>query len=270
MSKSTPQDCADWADSLHAFADGELDYLHAQKIEHHLAGCERCSEELAQVRDVKRLVDQNTVRWVAPETFRASVVAAISQEHANTLHLTQARTAMSGGTFFERVWQFMGRWGAAPSLVALGVAAVLAFGPLREDDLQGEVLASHVRSMLANHLVDVQTSDQHTVRPWFNGKVDFSPPVVDLKKQGFPLVGGRVDYLGGRVVAALVYRRDQHVVNLFVWPEADPVTHPVDSSLDGYSFAKWSAGGLTFWAVSDASSGDVKEFRRTFSAATGF
>ncbi|MDI1266761.1 MAG: anti-sigma factor, partial [bacterium] len=117
----------------------------------------------------------------------------------------------------------------------------------------------------------VATSDQHTVKPWFNGKIDFSPPVVDLAREGFPLVGGRVDYIGGRVVAALVYKRQSHVINLFVWPAATGSTaaalRPV-TSRDGYNIENWNAAGLHFWAVSDVNADDISRFRNAFTHRT--
>src|ERR1041385_4098372 len=124
-----------------------------------------------------------------------------------------------------------------------------------------QVVASHVRSMLGEHLTDVASSDQHTVKPWFGGKLDLSPPVVDLTSQGFPLVGGRLDYLDRRPVAALVYRHSQHVINLFVWPEKTPVlTAAAPESLQGYHLRHWRQGDLTFWAVSDVAAADLETF----------
>jgi anti-sigma factor RsiW len=134
-----------------------------------------------------------------------------------------------------------------------------------------EVVASHVRSLLVDHLTDVATSDQHTVKPWFNGKIDFAPPVVDLAREGFPLAGGRVDYIGGRVVAALVYKRQSHVINLFVWPaSSDGATATVrtTASRDGYNLENWRVGGLNFWAVSDGNADDLARFRDAFSNQT--
>jgi anti-sigma factor RsiW len=132
--------------------------------------------------------------------------------------------------------------------------------------LEDELISSHVHSLLANHLTDVATSDQHTVKPWFNGKIDFSPPVVDLKARGFPLVGGRVDYLKGRVVAALIYRRSGHVINLFIWPASGPSVPAGER--EGYSLLNWSQAGLNFWAVSDLNEPELKQFQQDFAEAT--
>jgi anti-sigma factor RsiW len=134
--------------------------------------------------------------------------------------------------------------------------------------LQSELIDAQARSLEAQHLVDVQTSDRHTVKPWFNGKVDFAPPVADLGPQGYPLVGGRLDRIDGRRVAALVFRRRAHVINLFVWPGDAPAA-PALTREEGYSLVRWGRGGPVFWAVSDIDAGDLMGFQAAFAAATG-
>ena len=154
-----------------------------------------------------------------------------------------------------------------PSLAVLAASLMLVLNvPQQSQSIEDQLLASHVRSMLADHLTDVLTSDQHTVKPWFNGKIDFSPPVVDLAAQGFPLVGGRVDYLDGRVVAALIYRRHGHVINLFIWPAT--LETRSNTEKDGYNFVEWNVDGLVFWAVSDVAAPDLSAFRDDFTRAT--
>ena len=140
----------------------------------------------------------------------------------------------------------------------------------RQDQLAQELVASHVRSLQADHLFDVASSDQHTVKPWFDGKLDLSPPVADLAAQGFPLVGGRLDYLDKRPVAALVYRHKQHVINLFVWTQkAAAVAPSPPAEIRGYNLRHWREGDFTFWAVSDVETDALDQFEKDFRAATG-
>lgn len=260
MSDTPKQGCDQWGPVLHAFIDGELDLVRAADLEAHLAGCPDCRAEMERVRGVRQLIGRDGVRFKMPEEVRAQVLTALSREQAAGIPAQRrVETASPWGRFFR----FVRDWSFVPSLAALAASAMLFVNaPAPELGIQDQLLASHVQSMLADHLVDVQTSNQHTVKPWFNGRIDFSPPVNDLAKDGFPLVGGRVDYIGGRVVAALVYRRNGHVINLFIWPQASG--RQTDSEHDGYNMAEWSANGLVFWAVSDVSAGDLAAFRSSF------
>lgn len=258
---SSEEPCTEWSMMLHGFIDGELDAVHSLQVERHLASCPRCAHELERLQALKQLVGQTGVRWRTPDHVRAQVLDALTRE-AQTQQRQSAPAATGSGLLgWIRQWLFV------PSLAALAASLFLVVAPLRESSsLQDEIVAGHVRSLLANHLTDVATSDQHTVKPWFNGKIDFSPPVVDLAPQGFPLVGGRVDYIGGRVVAALIYRRNGHLINIFIWPASAAAT--TTSSRDGYNMTSWSKDGLMFSAVSDVSADDISRLREVFTART--
>ncbi len=263
MSEAHQKGCPEWRIMLHGFIDGELDSVRAAQFEDHLATCEICRAEMEGVAAVRKIIDQDGVRWRPPEALRSQVLSMLSFEQtAASSSLPVPRQA----PFWRRTFDFIRQWSFVPSLAVLAASAFLFVNaPSQTLILQDEIMASHVRSMMADHLTDVLTSDQHTVKPWFNGRIDFSPPVSDLAKDGFPLVGGRVDYIGGRAVAALVYRRHGHVINLFIWPAASGAQTTTEH--DGYNMVQWSDGGLTFWAISDVASGDLAEFESFFRSA---
>jgi anti-sigma factor RsiW len=166
-------------------------------------------------------------------------------------------------------WRGLG-FVTALAAVAL-LVAVWLWGsrlPGVRDPLPQEVVASHVRSLMADHLADVASSDQHTVKPWFDGKLDYAPPVIDLAAQGYPLLGGRLDYIADRPVAALVYQRGKHYINLFLWPTAQGGAGGVQSTTrQGYNLRHWTEAGMTLWAVSDLSSAELDEFMHLFQQA---
>jgi anti-sigma factor RsiW len=244
---------------LHGLVDGELDAVHSLRAEQHISTCPHCATQVEGLKSLKQLVGQRGVHWHTPDHVRTQVLAAISHEAA-----IQGRTAPQALEQGFSLLGFIRQWLFVPSLAALAASLFLVLTPISDRASTGdEVLASHVRSLLVDHVTDVATSDQHTVKPWFNGKIDFSPPVADLAREGFPLVGGRVDYIGGRVVAALVYRRQAHIINVFIWPAASG-TQTI-SSRDGYNIRNWNESGLTYWAVSDANADDVGRFQELFS-----
>ncbi|NLS15217.1 anti-sigma factor [Rhizobium sp. P40RR-XXII] len=265
MSGGEHNDHGEWNDLLHGFIDGELDAANAARFEAHLATCRECAGEMENALMVKRLSAREGVKWQAPDTVHARVRAALSLEQSMMAHATTVTHRAESP--WQRVWRFLREWSFVPSLAVLAASLMLVLNvPQQSQTIEDQLLASHVRSMLADHLTDVLTSDQHTVKPWFNGKIDFSPPVVDLAAQGFPLVGGRVDYLDGRVVAALIYRRHGHIINLFIWPGAAGAK--TNAEKEGYNFVEWHADGLVFWAISDVAAPDLAAFRDDFTRAT--
>jgi len=166
--------------------------------------------------------------------------------------------------------RFFNPWFTVPLALAATIAVMLGlvflnqggmFDRSRGNALAQDVISSHVRSLLATHLLDVPSTDQHTVKPWFDGKLKFSPPVRDFADQGFRLIGGRLDYINGREVAALVYQRRLHIINLFIWPlESGRTTAAESFATNGYNVLHWERDGFAFWAVSDVSAGDLTAF----------
>jgi anti-sigma factor RsiW len=249
--------CSDKRLLLHGLVDGELDAANTLELEAHLKACPGCAEELERIQALRRTLAAPGLRYTAPERLRARVAAALDAEVGG------GRPARSRSAL----------WRIAPVAAGAGMAALAAclalvlFIPPVPPALQRELVSDHVRSLLAQHLTDVTTSDQHTVKPWFAGRVDYSPPVVDLKEQGFPLAGGRLDYVDGKVTAALVYRRRLHVINLFVRP-AEGLDGAWSGERDGYNLLRWRQGGLDFWAVSDLNQTELEQFRRLFETRT--
>lgn len=263
MKEIRHEGCPAWRTLLHGFVDGELVPMQAAQFEGHLATCMNCKAELNRIIAVRGMLVQRGVKWRPSPELHAQIELMLSFEQlATAFPLAQSPPA----SFLGRGLGLISRWSFVPSLAALATAlALFLSAPSQTVLLQDQIMGSHVRSMMADHLTDVLTSDQHTVKPWFNGKIDFSPPVSDLTKDGFPLIGGRVDYIGGRAVAALVYRHHGHIINLFTWPATSAAHTTVVR--DGYTMKQWSEGGLVFWAISDVAPGDLAEFEAFFRAA---
>jgi anti-sigma factor RsiW len=248
--------CPDKILLLHGLVDGELDAANALTAEAHLKACEGCSAELQRLQALQAQLRTPGVAYAAPEGLRGRIDAALA---AGTGPATASRPPRRRAA----PWLAGGTIGA----LAAGLAIMAATPQMLQGGLDRQLVASHVRSLLADHLTDVATSNQHVVRPWFNGKVDVAPPVPELADQGFPLVGGRLDYIDGRVTPAIVYKRRLHTVNLFVWPaEGQGLAPGRTARRDGYSLVEWTAGGLRFAAVSDIDMADLQQFRAAYAA----
>jgi anti-sigma factor RsiW len=248
--------CPDRQLLIHGLIDNELDAANSLEIEAHLKRCSGCAEELRRLTALKAELARPELGYRAPAGLRDQILQSISSEPIKPA----ARIVSSNGTA-------RGKWfaGGAAAALAASLALFLAVPQVATPSLQDEVVAGHVRSLLASHLTDVQTGNRHVVKPWFAGKIDFAPPVVDLADQGFPLVGGRLDYLHGRVVPALVYRRQLHTINLFVRPaESGSSPLAIATRHESYSIVRWRSDGLEFWAVSDVELNQLEQFEQLF------
>ncbi|KAB1072496.1 anti-sigma factor family protein [Methylobacterium planeticum] len=259
--------CGQEATSLNALLDGELDAVNSLRCEVHVAQCPACAAELDRLRALRAHLARDGVAWRAPDALRARILATLADEAGRVARESGAVPAVkpAPNRWAARLRAAANRWSGLPAGVALAASLALAILVTRPDegpDLSSQLVSGHVRSLLADHLTDVPTSDQHTVKPWFSGKTDFSPPVVDLDDRGFTLVGGRLDYIENRVVASLIYRRRKHVINLFMWPSDG--RRPRASAREGYNILGWQQAGLTFWAVSDLNAVELKEFQDDF------
>jgi anti-sigma factor RsiW len=250
--------CSDRLLLLHALVDGELDAANSVAIEAHLKSCVGCAEELSRLDALHAALADRALRHDAPPALRRRIEAGLAAA-AGPVRAPARPTRTARGPWLA---------GGAFTAVAASVLLLLAAPQFTTVAMQDQLVSSHVRSLLAGHLTDVATSNRHVVKPWFNGRIDFAPPVVELAGQGFPLVGGRLDYLDGRVVPAIVYRRNLHTINLFVLPKgrfASPLGFAARK--DGYSLVRWTDGGLEFWAVSDLEPRDLETFHRIFEQA---
>ncbi|HZP87251.1 MAG TPA: anti-sigma factor [Burkholderiales bacterium] len=241
---------------LHGYMDGELDVANALDFERHLNGCPPCQNAYQTQGRLRSAIKSEATYFSAPAQLRERIRSALPRP---------APTKQAPQRSFW-IWPSFAAALAASVLLTALLTLRLA-EPADETRLAQDVIGGHVRSLMVDHLSDVASTDQHTVKPWFNGKLDFSPPVVDLSAQGFPLAGGRLDFLDGRPVAALVYRHRQHVINVFVWPaETSREAAARELSKQGYHVVHWQAAGMKFWAVSDLNATELAEFAKLLSA----
>lgn len=246
--------CEDLRILLHGYVDGELDLVRHLEVEQHLADCPNCAGACNHLQALQSALRGGSAEFAPPAGLGRRIERAL-------LDLDESRSPRRG-----RVWLAF----AAAALVLFGIWGLSRLWAAENDRLAREVVAGHVRSlMIEGHLYDVKSSDQHTVKPWFHGKIDFAPVVYDFAEEGFALAGGRLDYLNDRTVAALIYHRRKHTINLFVWPAprmADETPH--GRTRQGYNLLHWSRGGLAYWAVSDLNAAELRTFADLFARQT--
>jgi anti-sigma factor RsiW len=242
--------CRETQELLHGYVDGQLDLVRSLEMERHFRECAACSREYENLRGMKSAMSRSVPYFQPPAGLEQRLHARLRAESG----------APQRGPRFAMPW----RWAAVAAALMLTATVtwrttLLSSRPA--ELLAEEVVSNHVRSLMAEHLTDVPSSDRHTVKPWFNGRLDFSPAVGDFPDRGFTLAGGRLDYLDGRPVAALVYRTRQHVTNLFVWPAPErPDSEIQTTDRQGYHVLHWTKAHMNYWAVSDLNAGELTEF----------
>ena len=245
--------CDDVSPLLDAYSDNELDLMTSLSIESHLQTCANCQPTYKNRLVLRSNLSNDSLYFHPPLALEKRIRASL-------------RKADQTATPFQTIReQFRGRWMPVTVMVGILVVAIIVLNPFHSEPSQPvvaqEVLASHIRSLMANHLTDVTSTDQHTVKPWFDGKLDFIPPVIDLAPQGFPLLGGRLDYLQNNPVAALVYGSDKHFINVFIWPSTESAQEPLPvTTVQGYHLIHWIQGQMNYWAVSDVEASKLTTF----------
>src|SRR6266480_4070434 len=264
--------CEEATKLMDGYLDGELDPITSQTIEQHLRDCPKCDQAYKAHGSLIRVIGNAVPYYKAPAELRERIQSSLMVGRPmrnggqNTRSLFQRKRSEPRTILLGTSWN----WLALAAAILL--AAIIGWNllpqlqrPGTDQLLATQLIASHVRSLMANHLTDVASSDQHTVKPWLDAKLDFAPPVVDLASEGFPLVGGRLDYLDNRPVAALVYQRRKHFINLFVWSvESNAAKGTETISRQGYQLLHWVNSDFKYWAVSDVSAGDLQTFKQSF------
>jgi anti-sigma factor RsiW len=267
--------CEEATKLMDGYLDGELDPITSQTIEQHLRECHNCDQAYKTHGSLIRAIGNATPYFKASAALREGIQSSLREEIADRPTRNVARDSQ---VLFRRRWPelrtiLLGTpWNWLGLAAAIIFAAIIALNlvprlqrPGADQFLATQLIASHVRSLMANHLTDVASSDQHTVKPWLDAKLDFAPAVADLGSEGFPLIGGRLDYLDNRPVAALVYQRRKHFINLFVWP-AESGSTGADKRItrQGYQLLHWVDSDFNYWAVSDVSDNDLQAFKQAF------
>jgi Predicted transmembrane transcriptional regulator (anti-sigma factor) len=267
--------CEEATKFMDGYLDRELDPITSERIEEHLRSCRNCDQAYETHGSLMRAIGNAPPYYKAPPELRERIQLSLRNGVTGQPERKAAADAHLP-TELRRSAAFGIPWNWLALAAAIIVAAIIALNlvprlqrPGTDQFLATQLIASHVRSLMANHLTDVASSDQHTVKPWLDAKLDFAPPVVDLSSKGFPLIGGRLDYLDNRPVAALVYQRRKHFINLFVWPAtADASESPEAISRQGYHLLHWLSRDFNYWVVSDVNADDLQTFKQLFEEQT--
>jgi anti-sigma factor (TIGR02949 family) len=246
--------CEEVRQFLDAYMDGELDLVNTLALERHLQDCDRCRFEDSRQQELRRSIQVHTPYFKAPEGLRVRILTQIRGTRDRETSSPGARTWPSWG------WSAMAAGIAVLVLISATLLAIILKHPSPNQLIADQVVASHIRSLMVDHLNDVTSSDQHTVKPWFSGKLDFAPTVKDLGPNDFPLIGGRLDYLDGKPVAAIVYKRHQHTINLFLWPSPTRTSKIMSYYIKGYNLIHWNQANMTYWAISDLNLQELTDF----------
>jgi len=271
--------CEEAKKLMDGYLDGELDPITNQKIEQHLRECPECDQAYKAHRAFIGAVRNGAPYYEAPAKLRERIQLSLREQTAKEPVRNVAGDSPSFAPSARQTAQTAPsrtKWSLLALAAGIIVAAIVALNvtpqsrrPGDDQFLATQLIASHARSLLANHLTDVPSSDQHTVKPWLDAKLDFAPAIAELSSEGFPLIGGRLDYLDNRPVAALVYGRRKHFINLFIWPAAADVKRtPETMSRQGYQLLHWADSDFNYWAVSDVNINDLQSFKQKFEAQT--
>lgn len=247
--------CADCRENLGAFLDRELPPDEMAQVEDHIETCADCSAAHRQMIQTSSRIKAGLIRYEAPDVLKARIRASLG-ERTSEVRQRYARPLIAPGA-----WRPLAIAAGIVAIVSSIVTSAVLDQRKAADSVQQQVLASHIRSLMPGHLTDIASNDQHNVKPWFNGRVNISPDVPRLDSLGFPLVGGRLDYVDGRNVAVVVYTRRQHVINVFYWPaETAEVMKATTASSNGYHLIRSRHNGLDVWIVSDLNLGELETF----------
>lgn len=240
----------DYARLLQAHFDGELDLVRSLEVEQHLRSCPDCAQELWVQQTLRKALRSANIHYRAPERLKTRIRAALPRESVTPIWRREVPRWVALAAII--LLAFVLAWRTLPGITRGSQGVLLA----------QELVSSHIRSLQPGHLLDVESTDQHMLKHWFDGKIDFSPPVNDYAEQGFPLVGGRLDYIDHRSVATLVYQRNKHVINVYLWPEAENRNgvEPVSVTAEDYHMIFWHKSGTYFCAVSDLKTRELQQF----------